>query len=192
VCVTMCRWVAADRVDYDAAWGLYRVLTQLASTSGATMAICDAATVRYSLQYLRTLSQMLTCRNEMHPSRNEGALLLTRVHCCDSAGNAAHFSLYGACAQFYCGCCCVGAAISAAFPGGVAAADHASHGGVSGHLSPGGRVPCGLQQGAQSQHRYDRTNPGKPLDCDLSQQVTDTTSTSLRGRWSVHSECTGS
>jgi len=44
--VLMCRWIIADRVDYDTAFGLYRALTLLASTSGAELATCDAAKVR--------------------------------------------------------------------------------------------------------------------------------------------------
>ncbi len=45
----MCRWVKADRVDYESALGLYRVLLLLATKCGAAMAICDATEVSHGL-----------------------------------------------------------------------------------------------------------------------------------------------
>ncbi len=58
---------------------------------------------------------------------------------------------------------CVGAAVPSAFPSGAAGTDHASHAGVSGHLSPGRGLPIGPRQGAQSQHLFARSQPGKSV-----------------------------
>jgi len=44
--VPTCRWIAAGRVDCDAALSLYDGLIMLAQTSETTMATCGAATVR--------------------------------------------------------------------------------------------------------------------------------------------------
>ena len=58
-CVNRCRWVEAGRVDYNMKWGLYSALALLAPTSGATMAICDATTVRHGLAASRTIHSVL-------------------------------------------------------------------------------------------------------------------------------------
>lgn len=79
VCESSCRWVTTDRVDYDAASGLYRVLILLATKCGATMAICDATKVSYGVDAIMCIEAFTeACVFRKH---NSGVALEPRETC---------------------------------------------------------------------------------------------------------------
>lgn len=107
-----------------------------------------------------TLLQTLSQIEDMHPCRHARALLPARVQHYNCAEYAAEFNVRGSRPGVMCrGCCCVGAPVPSAFPGAVASIYHASRSGDSRHLSPGGGILPGSQQGGESQHDVAHTYP---------------------------------